>query len=163
MEPAYVEELNLNDKAKNAEDHKDHKDHDEFEKYNAIGEANPISNNLMKAVKDLQEGIYQFKKNLFKKIINKDTTHDASDLGAMMSFHALFLQSIAYWIGGLDNTPVPPPSFGSPDLKKDFNALTNAIHIVARSNSDGRTQVYQCLFKFSNQHAFDLGKQEQRD
>jgi hypothetical protein len=52
------------------------------------------------------------------------------------------------------------PLFGKTGLKKDFDALTNAIDKVSHNTTDARVLVYNLLSLFSSQHPFDLGKQE---
>lgn len=100
--------------------------------------------------------IIEFKKQLFSELVNKDTDHSAESLGAMTTFHAIFLQSIAYWIGLLDGRPVPAPTFDAGRTTKLFQILTKDIQSAISLNSDARTLVYSLLFSFSTQHPFDL-------
>ena len=153
MEPAYVEPLNLQDS----------EDPDDFATYEAKGKATTLSANVARAIQGLQKQIYTFKESLFHKVVNENTNHDAQDLGAMMSFHALFLQCVAYWIGGLDNTPVPAPRFKRPDLAKQFEVISTTVQSLAKTSASARTLVYQLLFRFSTQHAFDLGDVKKRN
>jgi hypothetical protein len=117
-----------------------------------------INPNIYSALEELKQGIYLFKKNLFYTIVSNDSKHEAKSLGAMYSFHALFLQCVAYWIGMLDSTTVPKPQFPSEKFGKEFQALTKAIQTIARDSTDGRVLTYNLLFKFSTAHPYDLGK-----
>lgn len=123
-------------------------------------EIDEVDPGIYKAVVELKEGIFSFKKQLFYSIVSMDTKHDASSLGAMMTFHSLFLQCVAYWIGLLDSSVVPKPNFSTKKQQKDFEALSSAIHKTATSSADAHTLVYNLLFQFSTQHPFDLGPQE---
>jgi hypothetical protein len=117
-----------------------------------------IHPNIYSALDELKKGIYLFKKNLFYTIVSNDSKHDAKSLGAMYSFHALFLQCIAYWIGMLDSTSVPKPQFQTEKATKEFQALTRAVQTIGRDSTDGRILTYNLLFKFSTAHPYDLGK-----
>jgi hypothetical protein len=153
MEPLYVKPLNLQQSD----------DPDDFAKYEAKGASTTLSNMSQRALQDLQSQIYKYKETLFQTVVNHDNDHDASDLGAMMKFHAIFLQSVAYWIGMLDNTPVPPPRFKGQQLQSMVQSITQAIQVLVKSSGSARTLVYQVLFRFSTQHAFDLGPQKKRE
>ena len=117
-----------------------------------------ISKEIQEAVEELRKQIFKFKKQLFLDVVSNDKQHAASDLGAMKSFHALFLQAISYWIGLLDSSPVPPPKFKLQRNIDEFAALTEGIQYVQGINSDANTLVYSMLFTFSTQHPFDLGE-----
>jgi hypothetical protein len=124
-------------------------------------ETNTIHENTLEAVEHLHLGIYAFKKELFYKIVNDEGQKtNSADMGPMMTFHSLFLNCVSYWIGLLDSKPVAIPHFGKTGLKKDFDALTNAIDKVSHNTTDARVLVYNLLSTFSTQHPFDLGKQE---
>jgi hypothetical protein len=118
-----------------------------------------ISENINTAVENIKQGIFSFKKDLFYNIVSNDNSHNASDMGSMMSFHALFLQCVGYWIGILDNKPVPKPLFSSEKDRKHFDDLTKAIAVAKVNSSDAKVLVYSMLFQFSTQHPYDLGKQ----
>jgi len=130
---------------------------------NQISEENEIELKIYDSIRELKEGIYTFKKQLFYSIVSNDSKHAAKDLGAMYSFHALFLQCIAYWIGMLDNTSVPKPKFPNQSQLKEFNALQSAIQTVANYSMDSKVLVYNLLFQFSTAHPFDLGEQKKED
>ena len=55
------------------------------------------------------------------------------------------------------------PKFNSDRNSNEFEALKTAIQKVARSSPDARVQVYQLLFRFGQQHPFDLGQQEKEE
>jgi len=118
-----------------------------------------VSPKVISAVEELKIGIIQFKKEMFYNIVSNDSTHPASDTGAMMSFHALFLQCIGYWIGMLDNTNIPKPIFSDKKTIRDFDAITNAVKVTKQSSIDAKILLYSMLFTLSNKHPFDLGNQ----
>ena len=101
-----------------------------------------------------------FKKSLHFSIVASDTIHNASDMGAMMTFHSRFLQIISYWIGLLDNTTVPKPILPT-NNQKDFDKLTTHIKHISAYNSDSKILLYTMLFKYSVQHPFDLGEKKE--
>lgn len=121
-------------------------------------EMQEISKEVHDAVETLRREIFKFKKQLFLDVVSNDKQHNADDLGAMKSFHALFLQAISYWIGVLDSSPVPPPKFKQQRNIKEFDTLTEGIKYIQGINSDANTLVYSMLFSFSTQHPFDLGE-----
>ena len=59
-------------------------------------EVNEINNETRAIIEELKKDIYQFKKQLYWDVVSNDKKHDASDLGAMTSFHALYLQTVGY-------------------------------------------------------------------
>jgi hypothetical protein len=120
-------------------------------------ELEPVSKEVNKAVEALRQQIFKFKKQLFLDIVSNDKAHVAKDLGAMTSFHALFLQAVSYWIGLLDTNPVPPPQFQQQRNIDEFDALSKGIQYIQGLNSDAKTLVYSMLLQFSIQHPFDLG------
>lgn len=115
------------------------------------------------AIEDLQSAIFSFKKAFYNELVNHDDSHTPSDLGAMKTFHALFLQTVGYWIGMMDSYPVPKPHFPSPKLQKVFLGLSSTIQDLSRSNPDANTLVYSLLFSFSTQHPFDLGLRQKKE
>lgn len=151
MQPLHVDPLDL-----------DAPDTDRFDVDETVVEA-PNSAQITKAMDALKVGIFKFKQNLFEQLVNQDTEHDAADLGAMMSYHSLFLQCVSYWISLLDSGLVPMPKFSSDRNSDEFEALKTAIVKVARSSPDARVQVYQLLFRFGQQHPFDLGQREKEE
>ncbi len=147
MEPANVVPMDLDSDS----------DHESERRVDMEQEINP---NIYSSLEELKQGIYLFKKNLFYEIVSNDSKHEAKSLGAMYSFHALFLQCIAYWIGLLDSTSIPKPVFVSQKDTKEFQALTKAITTIAQESIDGRILTYNLLFKFSTAHPYDLGKRK---
>ena len=125
-------------------------------------EMQETSKEIREAVDTLRQQIFKFKKQLFLDVVSNDKQHKASDLGAMKSFHALFLQAISYWIGLLDSAPVPPPKFKQQRNIDEFTTLTEGIKYIQGINTDANTLVYSMLFSFSTQHPFDLGSQSKK-
>ncbi len=114
-------------------------------------------------IEELQKNIFSFKRSLYDTLINHDKDHTPSDLGAMKTFHALFLQTVGYWIGMMDSYPVPKPQFSNPKLETYFLSLSRSIQTLARSTTDANTLVYSLLFSFSTQHPFDLGVKQKNE
>jgi hypothetical protein len=149
MEPATVAQMDF--------------DSDESDTEKPVERIAEIPPQVYSAIDTLKKNIYSFKKNLFYTVVSNDSKHKAADLGAMYSFHALFLQCVAYWIGMLDSTPVPVPKFPKTEQEKEFQTIRTTIAKLAASSADARTLVYTLLFQFSTAHPFDLGKQKQED
>ena len=124
-------------------------------------DSGPTSRQVEKAMEKLRSAIFKFKQNLFEQIVNQDMKHNAADLGAMMTFHALFLQCVSYWISLLDSSLVPEPQFSKESNSNEFQVLKDAISKVASSSPDARIHLYQLLFRFGRQHPFDLGAPEE--
>jgi len=146
MEPAFIEKMD------NSEDTLQRND-----------DMEEISPKVTLAVEEIKARIVQFKKELFYNIVSNDSTHPASNTGPMMSFHALFLQCIGYWIGMLDSTNIPKPIFVDNKSTREFDNLTNAIKITKQTSIDARVLLYSMLFSLSNKHPFDLGNQKTED
>ena len=142
MEPAVTFPLNLEEE-----------DPDPLNRNDALED---INTETRVTIDTLQLKIIEFKKQLFSELVNKDTDHSAGNIGAMTTFHAIFLQSIAYWIGLLDSRPVSAPTFTAGRTTKLFQLITKDIQKTISLNSDARTLVYSLLFTFSTQHPFDL-------
>jgi hypothetical protein len=111
------------------------------------------------AVEAIKGAIIKFKRDFYRDYVGNDKGHNPNDLGAMMGFHALFLQALGFWIGLLDSKPVPKPTLESGRDRRIFDLITKSIQQVAAS-PDGRTLVYSLLFHFAQQHPFDLGQQQ---
>ena len=122
-----------------------------------------INANTHEAIEALQKDIFSFKRSLYDSLINHDKHHTPSDLGAMKTFHALFLQTVGFWIGMLDSYPVPAPRFQTHALQTSFQNLSKSIQLLAKSNQDANTLVYSLLFSFSTQHPFDLGQKQKKE
>ena len=148
MEPANVVPMDLDEKDP---------------KQDITMEEQDIDPKIHSAIQTLKTSIYAFKKQLFYELVSNDSKHKASDLGAMYSFHALFLQCIAYWIGMLDSTPVPKPKFPTEQQIKQFDILRQEIKSLTATSMDARVLVYNILFQFSTAHPFDLGQQKEED
>jgi hypothetical protein len=122
-----------------------------------------INSETLKSIDGLKVNIIDFKKQLFNNVVSNDTHHDASDLGSMMHFHSLFLQSIAYWIGLLDEKPRGEPQFEAGRDRVRFQTISKLIKNVSAMNADARTLVYSMLFTFSTQHPYDMGTRPKKD
>jgi hypothetical protein len=149
MEPAVVFPMNL--------------DIEDTDPLNRNDEMEEINVNIQKEVEDIKYNIFRFKKQLFYNIVSNDKVHEAKNMGAMMNFHALFLQIIGYWIGLLDSKPVPMPKLSTGRDQRNFRTLSHAIEKTANSDPDAHTLIYSLLFHFAQQHPFDLGNFEKND
>lgn len=118
---------------------------------------------LYTAVEELRLSIVAFKKKLFNIVVSNDTQHKASSMGAMMGFHALFLQCIGYWISLLNNNSACKPVFTNSTNTNDFNTLTKNILSIKQFSSDAKTLLYTMLFTLSTQHPYDLGQPKKED
>jgi hypothetical protein len=116
-----------------------------------------INKQTLEDLDQLKDIIFEFKRYLYHHMVINDKDHSANDLGSMMAFHAIFLQSIAYYIGMLDGQLVPEPKFSVGRDKMAFMKLKEKIKKVAKISTESRVMVYNLLFLFSTQHAFDLG------
>ncbi len=151
MEPAFVQPL-TEEQLNEVSDTENTVEKDE--------ESNKLHESITNAVHELRLGIYAMKKKMFFEIVTSDTKHSAADTSSLMTFHALFLQCVGYWIGSLDSTPVPVPSLGQYKLSKDFQTLSKAIVKVSKQSSDAHVLVYNLLFEFSTQHPFQMGDED---
>jgi len=116
-----------------------------------------INPKIIVAVDNLENEIMLFKKSLHFTIVANDTKHNAAETGAMFLFHSLFLQIIGYWIGLLDSNTIIKPTL--PDNQQlAFNKITTQIKNIASYNADSKPILYAMLFKYSQQHPFDLGE-----
>jgi hypothetical protein len=105
------------------------------------------------AVEALKKEILTFKKALHFSIV-------ANDKRPMMTFHSLFLQVIAHWIGLLDSNLVHKPILPSKE-QHAFDKLTTHIKNIAAYSSDSHRLLYTMLFNYSVQHPFDLGEKKE--
>ena len=138
-------------------------DREDNDQLNRNDELEEVNSETRKEITNLHNKIFEFKKALYADIVSGDKDHSAADMGAMMSFHALFLQMIGYWIGLLDSSPVPAPTFKSTSRISEFKTLTTTINSLSKKNQDARTLVYSLLSTFSTGHPFDLGPPEYND
>ena len=150
MEPAYVAPMNL-----------DEEDPDPLGVPDE--EMEDIQEKVREGIQELKVAIYKFKKQFFYDLVSNDQKHNAADMGAMMTYHALFLQTIAYWIGLLDHRPVPEPVFAKGRNRNAFQSLTRSVQDLAQESSDARTLVYSLLFQQSTQHPFDFGENKKNE
>jgi hypothetical protein len=137
------------------------KDSEEFEvdsikeEINTSKEENDINQTIIDSVDTLKTDIYKFKKVLFFNLVSNDTKHSPSNISAIVEYHSVYLQCIAYWISLLDSTKVPEPLLQD-DLETMFQSLSKHILELSQSSSDAYTLVYSLLFQISTQHPFDL-------
>ena len=136
---------------------------EESDRYERNDTMEDINTETLKNIDTLKVNIIEFKKQLFNNVVSNDTTHAASDLGSMMSFHARFLESIAYWISLLDEKPRSEPTFEAGRDRMRFQKISKFIEDVSKTNSDARTLVYSMLFTFSTQHPYDMGTRPKKD
>lgn len=116
-----------------------------------------INPKIIVAVDNLEKEIMGLKKSLHFNMVANDTTHNAAETGAMFSFHSLFLQIIGYWIGLLDSNTTTTPILPTKE-QAAFNKITTQIKNIASYNADSKPILYAMLFKYSQQHPFDLGE-----
>ena len=116
-----------------------------------------VNDMILESIDKLKKDIYDFKEQLYHHLILNDTKHEANDLGSMMTFHSIFLQTIAYLIGELDSQLVPEPKFTVGRDKATFLKLKEKIRRLSDESSEARILIYSLLFQFSTQHAFDMG------
>lgn len=93
-----------------------------------------------------------FKTDLYKYYILKDKNHNPDDVGAMYTFHSIFLQYLGHWIGKLDSELVPMPN-------SKFTVNSDLIgKIVSELNQtvEGRQLAYMTLSRFTTEHPFRI-------
>ena len=145
MEPLYIDPLDLE-----SEEEELH--------YGGDVELKETNTLMLNAIEDLRSIIFKFKRHLFKIIVSDDTVHSSASSGALMTFHALWLQSVGFWISLLDDKTVPKPILHTEELNNDMNYIINAIHTIDEYKSDGQTLLYALLTKISTEnYPFDLG------
>jgi len=145
MEPVYIEQLNLESE-------------DEELQYGGVVETKETNTLMLHAIEDLRKILFTFKRHLFKTIVSDDNTHSSASSGALMTFHAVWLQSVAFWISLLDSETVPRPTLNTEELNKDMNYIVNAIHTIDEYKTDGHILLYALLTKISTEnYPFDLG------
>ena len=125
-------------------------------------ELQEVNQQTIDDIQTLQGEIHEFKRRLYRDLILEDTRHDSSDLGGMMTFHALFLQCVGYWIGCLDSVPVPMPKFAEKQMTAIFLDLTKQVETIRSESLDARVLLYSMLFNFSIQHPYNLGESKKK-
>jgi len=152
MEPVYIDSISL-----------DSDDEEDIQHGGTTSIEEKDNHILLDGIEELRIEIFTFKKHLFEIIVNKDTTHSSETMGALMTFHALWLNSIAYWIGLLDTEPTSKPTFSNEMLTEYFEAITDAVNTIKLHSSkgtihNGRILLYALLTKISTEnHPYDLG------
>ncbi len=126
-------------------------------------EENNTNKEIVNAIESCQEKIQDFKKRLYFDLVSNDKKHDSDDLGGLMTFHALFLQTVGYWIGCLDGRPVPMPSFSNKRHTAMFLEITRDVQQLSTMNVDSRILLYSMLFNTSIQHPYDLGSSRKKN
>jgi hypothetical protein len=119
-----------------------------------------VNENTLKNLDKIKKDIFDFKNQLYFNMVSNDSKHSAGDLGSMMTFQSIFLQTIAHFIGLLDSQLVPEPKFSKGQDKAAFLKLKNKLQNLSRESTESRILLYSLLFKFSTQHAFDLGEKK---
>jgi hypothetical protein len=119
-----------------------------------------INPKIITAVESVKNEIMILKQSLHFSMVANDKTHNASDSGSMFSFHSLFLQTIGYWIGLLDGNTFQKPVLPTSE-QRAFNKITSQIKNIASYNSDSKPILYSMLFKYSQQHPFDMGEKKE--
>jgi hypothetical protein len=141
MEPMYVEKMDL-----------DEQDPDPTPDFENILE---ISENLHSEINNLHKGIIFFKNNLYNQIIKNNEAQNPLATEAMYTFHALYLQSLAFLIGLLDNKPVPVPTLPE-NLEDEFEQIRKKVEVLLHSDPDANILLYNLFFKLQTQHPFQL-------
>lgn len=114
-------------------------------------------------IDELKLDIIAFKKNLFNILVSNDNQYKASSMGAMVGFHALFLQTIGYWISLLNNNKHSKPIFKDSNINNEFDKLTKNILVIKSYSPNAGTLLYTMLFNLSIQHPYDLGQSKNAD
>lgn len=151
MEPAVVQPIYDVDEDYVDMDPLDVPDEDDQEEYR-------INEETTKELSNCKQLIHSFKKKLFQDIVSSDKNHDSSDIGGLITFHALFLQCVGYWIGLLDGQPVPLPKFSKKQHTAMFLDIAETIKRISTMNVNARILLYSMLFVISIQHPYDLSE-----
>ena len=141
MEPMYVEKMDL-----------DEQDPDPTPDFENILE---ISENLHTEINNLHKNIIIYKNKLYNQIIKNNEVQNPLVTEAMYTFHALYLQSLAFLIGLLDNKPVPVPTL-SEELEDEFEQIRKNVEVLLHSDPDANVLLYNLFFKLQTQHPFQL-------
>ena len=119
-----------------------------------------INNKTLNKIQNLKEMIFTFKRVLFEETVSNDTAHSPSTMESMIGFQSMFLHCISFWLSLLNDKKVAPPQFDTPQHKNMFIRLTKMIQATKEESSDAYVLVYNLLFQFTQQHPFDMGKQQ---
>lgn len=122
-----------------------------------IDKMEEISDVLHKKINELHREIIQFKKKLYDTTVNENEGQNPQDIKSMHTFHALYLQCLAFLIGLLDNQPVPVLTL-SETLEKEFQNIMNKVNVLLEpdSNPDANVLLYDLFFRLHAQHPFQL-------
>ena len=114
-----------------------------------------ISENLHTDINNLHKALIIFKKKLQEVYIETNETQNPLKIKAMYTFHALYLQCLAFLIGLLDSQPVPIPNLEE-SLENDFEQIRKKVEVLLHSNPDANVLLYNLFFKLQAQHPFQL-------
>lgn len=111
----------------------------------------PIEDSTLQEVEALGKLLDTYKYMLYSETVqkDKDTSHNAQDMGAMFDYHGTLLQSYGFWIGLLDHKPQEPPILDSESLTIQFQEITTKVKQLHLKDSDSRILTYNLLFKKS--------------
>jgi len=112
-----------------------------------------IESKITNAVSNLESEILKFKKELYRANVS-DSINSAESMDPMITYHALYLQSLSYWMGLINSQKnIQKPQLKDPKL---FNKISDIITTISRYNSDSKILVYNALIKLSNGSAFSM-------
>ena len=132
-------------------------DIDVIQRNDAMEDINAKTQN---AVVALKTQIQEFKRKLFEETVSNDTAHSPSNMEAMIGFHSRFLHIVSFWLSLLNDKKIPIPEFDMPEHKNAFIRITKQIQTLCKESNDAYVLVYSLLFKFTQQHPFDMGSQQ---
>lgn len=121
------------------------------------------SEDLTNLVNDYSNSIDTFKKNLYDKIVSKDTKSNNDSKDPIYEYHSLYLYIIAYLISLLDHRQIPEPSIDQ-DIKPAFDSIVIMTQNIIGSGADSRVLAYNVLNKKSIERPefFNVQQQDER-
>lgn len=143
MEPLNVEPLDL-----------DEPDNDQIP--SDIDDMPDVDETTHRKVAELHTEIIAFKDDLYKDLVIKKENTNPLGIGAMTTFHSLYLQSLAYFISLLDSSLVAKPTFQSKDRTYQYDTLVKFIESIKHKTPDIDVLLYNLFFKLSTQHPFSF-------
>lgn len=121
-------------------------------------ETMPEPTEAHKFVESFTSHLHQFKQELYKEIVVSNNQENPFTIQYMRTFHALWLQSIAYFIGRVDSQPVEQPTQLPESTFLLFKKLDTMIQ-EAKERPDTRdttTLLYSRLFQTQMEHPFQF-------